>query len=150
MKILFIIGVFFALLSAASGQTISPLIGECGGKKCVGQFTVTNNNIVPMAVSIETYVISFDAKGEPVRHPLDSTTHVKLSETSARIPPRQPHEFSYTASCDVLPCVLAFGAVMSAGHTDSGIQAKLVLLTALYVCEQSKGCRASVRKAYGL
>jgi len=134
----------------AQGQTISPLVGECGGKKCSGQFTVTNNQILPMAVSIDVYAISFDASGNVVRHPLDATTHVKLSETSARVAPRQAHEFSYTASCDALPCVLGFGAVMSAGHVDNGIQAKLVLITGLYICETQKGCRASVRAKYGL
>jgi hypothetical protein len=153
MRILFL-ALLLALIGllawSANAQTISPLMGECGGKKCTGQFTVTNNGIVPLAVSIDAHAVTFTAAGEPILHPLDSTTHVKLSETSARVAPRQGHDFSYTIQCDALPCVIGFAAGMSAGHTDNGMAVRLVLETAVYICEKSKGCRASIRKSYGL
>lgn len=153
MRVLALIA--FALLvllvaSTAQPQTISPLVSECSAKKCQGFFTVTNDSVVPLAVSISPYAVTFDpATKKPIFTALGATAHVTLSETSARIPPRAPHDFSYRISCDTLPCVIGLGALMSAGHTANGIQTKILLVTGVYVCESAKGCRDWVRKSVG-
>ena len=50
--ILFAILYFGVLVYAASAQTASPIIGECG-KKGTRQFTVRNNGTVPLVVTVE-------------------------------------------------------------------------------------------------
>lgn len=134
--------------SALHAQTVSPVIAECP-RKCSGSFTVTNNGIEPMPTIIDLYSVSF-ANGKPVNAPLTASEHVRLSETSARIPPKGAHEFDYRITCDVLPCQIGIAANMGHGHTSDGLAVRLVIITAVYVCEKSKGCRDNVRHAAGL
>lgn len=57
--------ILFALAGAAFaayGQTVSPVIGECG-RKCKGEFTITNNGLAPLAVTVQPF--SFRLIGHP-------------------------------------------------------------------------------------
>ncbi len=96
MRILALIAfalLFLIFASIAQSQSISPLTAECSAKKCVGTFTVTNNGVVPLAVTIAPYAVAFDPMTKkPIFSALGTFVHVALSETSARIPPRQPHD----------------------------------------------------------
>ena len=138
--------------SAASAQTVSPILNECG-KKCSGTFTIQSNVLIPMAVTVEPYSFSLDKAGKHLR-PLDSTTHVKLSETSARLGPKETHEFSYKIICDSLPCSVAFLSGMIVGHTqvsqDNPVLAiRLILDHSVYACARQKNCRKSIIAASG-
>jgi hypothetical protein len=150
---------FFAILilifsaSAARSQTISPLVTECG-KKCVGSFTVQNNAVIPMVTTVEAYSFGLDSKGQHFRS-LDSTAHVTLSETSARLGPKEIREFNYKIRCDALPCEVGILASMVVGHTQAqdgspGIQVRLALEHCVYVCDKSKNCRRSLLDEAGL
>jgi hypothetical protein len=140
------------LCPTAKNQTISPIHAEFG-KKAVGSFNYTNDTLQPMAVTLESYNFSIDKDGQHLR-PLDSTTHIQLSETSARLGPKETHEFAYKLTCDVLPCevsVLIGGVV---GHTQGDkdhpvMQIRLILDHAIYLCLKAKGCRAGIIAASG-
>ena len=138
---------------SASAQTLSPIVQEYG-KKANGSFLLQNNTVQPLAVTIEAYSFSVDAKGKHVR-PLDSTVEVKLSETSARLGPKETHEIDYAIRCQSFPCLVEFLNGMVVGHTQGDkdhpvFQVRLVLEHVVYVCEKrQKSCRASVLAAAG-
>ena len=141
-----------ASASMAGAQTISPLAQEYG-KRAAGTFLLTNNTVVPLAVTIEARSFSVDKVGKHLR-PLDSTAHVQLSETSARLAPKETHEVDYKIRCDVYPCLVTFLAGMTVGHTQASgnnpvFQVRLILEHVVYLCEKSKGCRAQVLAAAG-
>jgi hypothetical protein len=76
-------------VNVAGAQTISPMVQEYG-KKANGTFLLTNNTVQPLATTIEAYSFSVDKIGKHLRA-LDSTAHVQLSETSARLAPKETH-----------------------------------------------------------
>ena len=92
---------FFGLSVAA--QTVSPVIVECG-KKCNGAFSVTNNGLTPLAVTVEARSFSMDTQGHATYRTLDEAADLKLDEGSARIASKGTHTFSYQLKCSVVPC----------------------------------------------
>lgn len=138
--------------STVRAQTIQPLIQECN-RKCSGSFSITNNAVIPMAATIEAFQFSLDSKGQHFRN-LD-TAHVTLSDTSARLGPRETRELNYKIRCDAIPCEVAILATMVLGNTrnSSGtgvIQVRLALQETVYVCDKSKNCRRSILDEAGL
>jgi hypothetical protein len=127
-----------------SAQTISPLNSE-HGKKAKGEFYLTNNGFTPLAVTVEVKGLSV-RDGRVTIGDLPATTHVKMSEWSARIPAKATWTFWYDAKCDTLPCATVIFTSMMSGHTDSGVAIASHLGTVVYACEKPKGCRASILK----
>lgn len=128
---------------AATGQTIAPLTAEFG-KKADGYFTVTNNTLSPVVVTVEARSFDADADGRQVFRPLDPGIHVKLDSTSARIGAKSPHIFSYRVECDSRPCRVSFVTRMTAGRTAEGMEVALHLPHTVYVCDKEKDCRKTV------
>jgi hypothetical protein len=149
----FLAALALLLISApAHSQTISPLITECG-KKCSGSFTLTNNGLIPLAATLESFQFSLDSSGQHFRN-LD-TARVILSETSARLGPREAREINYKILCNATPCEVAILATMVVGNTKNSsgtgvIQVRLALQETVYACEKSKNCRRSILDAAGL
>lgn len=147
---------FLILLSvAASAQTIyaqavSPIVVECG-KKCRGEFTVSNGSIKPLAVTVEPSSFSLNPEtGKSIFRPLDSTALVTMNETSARIGPQSEHSFDYEVKCGAPPCLVALQTGMIVGHTVEGVQIRVIIPHIVYVCDRSRDCRKNARLAAGL
>jgi hypothetical protein len=138
---------FFSL--AVSAQTVSPVIAECG-KKCRGEFSITNNGLMPMAVTVEARSFSMDTLGHATNRPLDPTVDLKLEEGSARIAPKGTHTFGYQLKCSVPFCSVALLSSMVVGRTPQGILVRVQLAHTIYACEKQKGCRKKVRAAAGV
>ena len=138
---------FFGL--AVSGQTVSPIIVECS-KKCRGEFSITNNGLTPVAVSVEARSFSLDIQGSATNRPLDPTVELKLEEGSARISPKGTHSFAYQLKCAAPPCSVVLLSSMVVGHTTEGILVRVQLAHTIYACEKQKGCRKKVRAAAGV
>jgi hypothetical protein len=134
---------------AASAQTVSPVIVECS-KKCNGEFSITNNGLSPLAVSVEPRSFSLDTLGHATNRPLDPTVDLKLDEGSARISPKGTHTFGYKLRCSVLPCSVALLSSMVVGRTTEGILVRVQLAHTIYACEKGKNCRKTVRAAAGV
>jgi hypothetical protein len=149
----FLMALALLIISAAAhSQTISPLVTECN-RKCSGSFSITNNGVIPMAATIEAFQFSLDSKGQHFRS-LD-TAHVTLSDTSARLGPRETRELNYKIRCDATPCEVAILATMVLGNTKNSsgtgvIQVRLALQETVYVCDKSKNCRRSILDQAGL
>jgi hypothetical protein len=140
--------------SVANAQTIAPITSEYG-KKANGSFQIQNNTLLPLTVTVESYSVTLDKSGRQL-HPLLSTSHVRLSQTSARLGPKEIYEFSYHIACDTLPtpCLVTFLSGMIVGHTQGDkdhpvMQVRVILDHAVYICAKEKNCRADVIKASG-
>ena len=145
---LLLVAFFFFGLNA-SAQTVSPIIVECG-KKCRGEFSITNNGLTPLAVSVEARSFSLDTMGHATNRPLDSSVDLRLEEGSARISPKGTHTFGYQLKCSVPPCSVALLSSMVLGHTAEGILVRVQLAHTVYACEKQKDCRKRVRAAAGI
>jgi hypothetical protein len=154
MKIIKAILLLNAVLAVCAlrgwGQTISPAIVECAAKKCNGEFTITNNGINPMTVTVEAHSFALGANGGTVLRPLDSTAELQLDEMAARLGPKAGHTFGYKLRCKQTPCLVTMYAAMMGAHTDQGIAVRVVLPHVIYSCDKAKDCRARVRKEAGL
>lgn len=134
----------------AHGQTISPLITECG-RKCSNEFSIKNNGLAPLTVTLQPYSIALDAKtGRSLYRPLDTNVDLRLEEMSARLGPQAAHTFGWKLRCDEVPCQVAILATMTVGHTEQGIAVRIALPEVIYQCEKAKNCRAGVRRMIGL
>jgi len=129
------------LSAVASAQTVSPLNSEHSRKKIRGEFTLTNDGLAPLAVTLEPMSLTF-VDGKPVVTDLAPTTRVKLSEYSASIGIKQIRTFMVNASCES-DCVFIVFATMMTGHTASGVAIATHVGTTVYACEKQRGCRES-------
>lgn len=156
LKWIFVAILYLGLVTcAAVGQTVSPLVAEGGKGKAKGEFTVTNNSVQPLIVSITAMSFKLKADGSSLYYPLENTVGLKMGETSSRIGARQSRTFSYEIQCfSEQPCLVAFLPRMVAlQHTAAGVQVGVVIPHSVYLCpgqEKAKGCRERVRKAAGL
>ena len=148
-KVLSLLFVQFFFIGLAVGQTVSPVIVECG-KKCRGEFSITNNGLTPLAVSVEARSFSLDTLGHATNRPLDPGVDLKLEEGSARIAPKGTHTFGYQLKCSVRPCSVALVSSMVVGRTAEGILVRVQLAHTVYACEKQKDCRKQVRTAAGV
>src|SRR5260370_317449 len=83
MKKIFWFAVLDLLLFAvtASAQTVSPIIAEGGKGKAKGEFTVTNNGVVSMVVTVQAMTFRLTPEAKAIYLPLDAGVAVKLTET---------------------------------------------------------------------
>jgi hypothetical protein len=134
---------------AASAQTVSPIIVECG-KKCRGEFSITNNALTPLAVTVEARSFSLDTVGRATNRPLDPAVDLKLAEGSAPIAPKGVHTFTYQLNCVSPSCSVVLLSSMVVGHTAEGILVRVQLAHTIYACEKQKNCRKKVLAAAGV
>ena len=144
------LALFMLLAVPVVGQTISPVIVECG-KKCSGTFTVKNNQTIPASVYLESNSFSLNRQSQSALRILDSSTQVIMDTSSARIAPLDSRVFGYKIICQHLPCLVQITAIMTASKkTESGMQVLFGLPEVIYMCESKKNCRSTVRKEAGI
>jgi hypothetical protein len=128
----------------AGAQQVSPIMTECGGKKCSGQFTATNLNL--NAVMVTTRAVSFRPTGN---RDLDPTIHLEMRDMSARIGPKGSHIFFWKVECDTLPCWFAIYATFSPQHNDKDtttVNVTMSLPHTVWLCDKAKDCRVHIRQ----
>jgi hypothetical protein len=143
--------VFFFLFACTrlAAQSITPLTSEFG-KKAAGSFTVTNNGLRPLNVTLEKRGFTVSPEGVPTLTPLPAGVRLELGVTSTSIGIGQSHTFFYKMTCDTLPCHAQVLALMMSGEkTAEGFKLALGLPTVIYVCEKKKNCRADTLRSYG-
>lgn len=134
--------VLVLIAGSCAAQTLSPLNAEFG-KKIHGQFSLTNDSFSPMNVTVEVMSMAL-AHNQLAPVPLIASTHIRLSDWSARIPAKQTHVFYYDGVCDVHPCVFIILSTMMVGHTNTGVAVAAHLGTVAYSCSVARDCRKSI------
>ena len=100
------------LSAGLQAQTVRPLIDEnvvkAAGRKASGKIEYYNDSLQRLNVTLEAKSFTVSPTGDISYRPLEGDIHLKLSEMSFRIPPRQSHYVFYQAWSDKLPawCVL--------------------------------------------
>lgn len=133
------------LAGTAGAQQISPIMSECGGKKCAGQFTATNLNLTPVMVT--TRAISF-RPGQPTTD-LAPTIHLEMRDMSARIGPKGSHIFFWKVQCDQLPCWFAIYATFTpqrSANDTTAVHVTMSLPHSVWLCDKAKDCHNNIKK----
>jgi len=138
---LILIGVLILVCASEAGaQTVSPVAAEAKGPKARGEFSLTNNQIVPLAVFVEATSAQQSTLAPGVT--------VRLANSSARLGPKQTYVFQYEVECAALPCAVNFWATLTGLHTKDGLAVALHLPSVLYVCDRAKDCRANTLRTW--
>lgn len=144
----------------AHAQTVMPLFaeGKTGKHWVKGQFTVQNQTVSPMPVSVEPRLMQV-VGGKATFQTLDfngtrndferGDVQVELKDTSAMIAPRGSRTFDFKVHCDE-DCMVTFLNGFITGRNPQGITIKLILPSHVYLCDKPKGCRVRIKAAAGL
>jgi hypothetical protein len=149
-KILILAGLLMAG-RVAQAQQVVPVYAEAKVKHSMkGEWTVVNLGVQPMPVVIEMKEVVAGQNGQPAFQPLSSDIRVELPDTSAIVPPKGQHTFSYRVSCE-RNCAVSFFNAMMNGKTKDGIAVRLWVPSTVWACTDSaKDCRTRSKKALGI
>jgi hypothetical protein len=139
---------FLLMAEVAPAQQISPILTECGGKKCSGQFTATNLNVTPVVVTIQAVSIRPGEQGKP----LPSDVHLQLRDMAARIGPKGSHIFYFTATAEDVPEAFGiFATFTPIGQAPgTGVHITVSIGHGVWICAKANNCRVDIRKAWGM
>jgi hypothetical protein len=132
------------LSAALPAQTVRPLIDEnivkAPGKKASGKIEYYNDSLQPLDVTLEARSFTVSDTGTISYRPLDGDIHLKLSEMSFRIPPRQSHYVFYRAWSDKLPAWCVLYAAFSGFHqrTPEGFMIQVQLPHTIYLLPKQR------------
>jgi hypothetical protein len=142
MRVLTLALLLTAFVPCSHSQGISPLVTElkAGKKDTKTAIHLINASVFPLTAVLEPHRLTFD-NGKASILPLDSGIHLKLSETTLKIPPKQTRDVLISVSCDILPCAFTLTSIFQGAHTLDGIGIRVSLGSAYYVCTKQKGCR---------
>ncbi|MGE5204953.1 MAG: hypothetical protein ACM3PW_05025 [Chlamydiota bacterium] len=155
--LLVVFGVAMAASAVSQAQTVRPLIDEnvvkAPGKKASGKIEYYNDSLQPLNVTLEARSFTVSDTGNISYRPLDSDIHLKLSEMSFRIPPKQSHYVFYQAWSDKLPvwCVLYAAFSGFRQRTPEGFMIQVQLPHTIYLLPKrrlQKGELKIVRAQY--
>jgi len=137
MKRLFWLAIFNLLIfvTVVSGQTIAPPIAEFRAKPAKfvsGSFQVQNNELVPVAFTVESYRLTFDSKQLHFQIP-DSGMQIVLSQSSGRLGPKEIRRIDYKMSCSSVPCQAAIKVGLITGRTKDGAQVRIIISHVVYL-----------------
>jgi hypothetical protein len=132
------------LSSGLQAQTVRPLIDEnvvkAPGKKASGRIEYYNDSLQPLNVTLEARSFTVSPTGNISYRPLDSDIHLKLSEMSFRVPPRQSHYVFYQAWSEKLPawCVLYAAFSGFRQRTPEGFMIQVQLPHTIYLLPKQR------------
>ena len=95
-----------------AAQTVRPVIAEYS-QKARGRFDLVNDTALPLNVVLEPKSFSISDEGSPTFRPLDKSIHLKLSQMSFRIPPKQTYYVFYEATADTYPAWFVIYATLA-------------------------------------
>lgn len=131
---------------AAVAQTIRPLLSEYRNRAS-GQFQLVNDTFLPVNVVLEAKSFTVSETGEISYRPLDPQIHLKLSQNSFRILPRQSLLVAYNATADSLPAYFVIYAAMSGMpvRTSSGLRVQVLLPHTVYILPKKDAAKGELK-----
>jgi hypothetical protein len=116
-------------------QTVRPVIAEYK-EKARGRFDLGNDTDIPLNVVLEAKSFTVSEDGSPAFRPLDKDIHLKLSQMSFRIPPRQTYYVFYEATADKYPAWFVIYATFAGLSKQSGLNVQLELPHTVYLLQK--------------
>ncbi|MEO5619106.1 MAG: hypothetical protein ABIS67_15155 [Candidatus Eisenbacteria bacterium] len=138
--------VLTGLLGAAPSisQTIRPVVVEYRAHRAQGRFELMNEGLTPLNVVLEPKSFDVTQDGEPLYRPLDPGIHVRLSNMSLTIPPRQSRFVFYEASSDSVPQWFVITSKLSGFPRRNGLDMCVELPHTVYLVQPHAMSRADV------
>lgn len=119
-------------ISTLCAQAVRPVIAEYS-EKGRGRFDLVNDSLIPLNVVLEPKSFSIAEDGSPAFRPLDKDIHLKLSQKSFRIPPKQSYYVFYEATADTYPAWFVIYAEFSGMPQQSGLNVQVELPHTVYL-----------------
>ena len=134
-----------AIARAAGAQSISPPIAEYREKPS-GSFTVRNESVFPLTVTLQPRGFRVTEDGEVMVEPLDTArVHLSLSTLSFRLQPRQGYTVFYDAKLDSLPAWFTVWTAITGAKTAGGVNIRIELPHVVYAYQKQRLASADVR-----
>ena len=150
MQRLLTVLILFGCALGAYSQTISPVLSEYR-LKAEGRFRVTNDMLTNVNVVLEPKSFRADEKGNLEYSSLDPGIHVKLSEKSFRLAPKQSRTLTYKATASNLPSWFVIYADVTGApvRKTSGMNIEVMLPHTVYILpnEDAKENELSLKAA---
>jgi hypothetical protein len=130
---------FFISVMPCLGQTVRPLIDENvvkgPGKTASGKIEYYNDSLQTLNVTLEARSFTVSETGDLSYRPLDDTIHVKFSEMSFRVQPKQNYFVYYQAYADQLPSWFVVYATFGGfkEKTEQGLRIQVQLPHTIYL-----------------
>lgn len=124
-----------AIVATAGAQTVRPVVVEYSGKHVKGRFELANDGLVPLAVVLEPRGFDVSDSGEAIYQPLDPRVHLRLSQMSVRIPPKQSRYIFFEATTDSLPAWFVIPCTFAAVKRGPGLDVRLELPHTVYLLQ---------------
>ncbi len=131
-------------LREATAQTVSPAVVQYTGA-AEGSFEIANDGLVPLVATIEPRSFSIDTEGTAAFSSLSAGTHVELSQTSVRIPPKQRRTIYYKASATSYPAWFTVYSNITGLPRRDGMNVVLSLPHTVYLLSKRPVQQSSVR-----
>ena len=143
--------VLLALLAspvAVHAQKVSPAFAEFG-KRARGKITVTNDGLTMLRVEVQPFSFTPTRDKQTPILILENGIHVRVGDSSFVLPAKTSRTVDYEATCEILPChfVLLHTFRPSFEPTPMPEPGPVYLTTGVYVCEQQKDCRKTIRES---
>lgn len=134
-----------AVARAAGAQSISPPIAEYRDKPS-GSFTVRNESVFPLTVTLQPRGFRVTEDGEVVVEPLDTArVHLSLSTLSFRLQPRQGYTVFYDAKLDSVPAWFTVWTAITGAKTAGGVNIRIELPHVVYAYQKQRLAAPDVR-----
>ena len=128
----------------ATAQTVSPAVVQYTGA-AEGSFDIANDGLVPLVATIEPRSFTIDQEGTAAFSSLSAGTHVELSQTSVRIPPKQRRTIYYKASAASYPAWFTVYSNITGLPRRDGMNVMLSLPHTVYLLSKRPVQQSSVR-----
>jgi hypothetical protein len=141
----FYLGILIWAMSSGTccAQSIQPLIAEYTGK-ADGRFEVSNDTLTPMAIVLEPKSFSIAEDGRGIYRALDPGIHVKLSDTSFLLQPKETSYVFYKVTATQLPAWFTIYVSFSPVHPGTGLRLRVMLPHTVYLYQKKPIDRDSV------
>ena len=128
----------------AAAQTVSPAVVKFT-EAAEGSFDITNDGLVPLIATVEARSFTIDEEGTAAFDRLSPATHVELSQTSVRVPPKQRRTIYYRASAASYPAWFTIYSNLSGLPRRNGMNVMLSLPHTVYLLSKQPVTRNDVR-----
>ena len=136
--------VLWPCFGRAAAQTVSPAVTEYTGA-AEGSCDIANEGVVAIVATVEPRSFIIDDEGTATFRKLDATTHVELSQTSVRVPPKQRRTIYYRAYADSYPAWFTVYSNLSGLPRRNGMNVVLSLPHTVYLLSKRPALKSDLR-----
>ena len=144
MRLVLAVACVWGCVNSAAAQTVSPAVVQYTGA-AEGSFEIANDGLLPLVATVEPRSFTIDEQGTAAFSRLSAATHVELSQTSVRIPPKQRRTIYYKASAASYPAWFTVYSNITGLPRRNGMNVVLSLPHTVYLLSKRQAQQSDVR-----